>query len=738
MSNFENLSDHDFEFLVADLFRAEFGGRYEVFPRGADGGIDVRKTRPMHGPVIVQCKHMLKSSFSQLKRSAKAEVFNLEKMDPKPSEYFFVTSQSLTDALKQQLIDVLRPWITQPDHILGELDIKQLISNHPSVERAHVKLYIASGGHLDRVFNSSTYEQSAQLRSEIRTALPKYVETGAYNQARRRLADQKALVISGPPGIGKTTLAQLLVADAMSEGYEPIQISRDIDEAWKIVNDRDKRIFYYDDFLGATFLESRLDKNEDRRITSFLQRCSSSTNNLFILTTREHLFSQASEWYETIRGSGLEENKLILQLRNYTSYEKAKILYNHLYSLDKKLLKQVRSALSDWTTVRRIIEHQNYTPRSIAAIAGSLEKEQPASFVTHAIKVLDTPSLIWEQAFNREIDSSGQDLVIALATNAFQSLDQLERRFQGFAKARGNDFSKRAYGDAVRRVEGSFVRSDSWAGNPQLRVMNPSVTDFVTGWLRQNEAATLALLKSCSSYKELQFIFDEIVSDFSRSGKIAKAVAKAASRVIDVDDSGRRGVPHPGQMLFLIEAAEALPGVRDKLDGLLVRGLSTAVKSWPTSSVIPAQEMVRLAIRLEQLGRLEDSLLLAIEACLVWNNDKYSWPQTVVLDRHFAPRLANDLEQLSEAFREWAEAEADQDGFADEDEIAEARGLGTYFGVDEYDDVWDIATNGLKERRAHEPADSYEGPTTGFGRSAAESDDSSLILAMLGRLGNQG
>jgi hypothetical protein len=46
MRVYDNLSDHDFEQLIADLFSAEFERRFELFARGADKGTDLRHLTP--------------------------------------------------------------------------------------------------------------------------------------------------------------------------------------------------------------------------------------------------------------------------------------------------------------------------------------------------------------------------------------------------------------------------------------------------------------------------------------------------------------------------------------------------------------------------------------------------------------------------------------------------------------------------------------------------------------------
>ena len=71
------------------------------------------------------------------------------------------------------------------------------------------------------------------------------------------------------PGIGKTTLAEILVINYLDMGYDLINISEDISEAYESYNPQVKQIFYYDDFLGQTSLEDKLGKNEDQRLIFF-------------------------------------------------------------------------------------------------------------------------------------------------------------------------------------------------------------------------------------------------------------------------------------------------------------------------------------------------------------------------------------------------------------------------------------------------------------------------------------
>ena len=71
-----------------------------------------------------------------------------------------------------------------------------------------------------------------------------------------------------------------------------------------------RQIFYFDDFMGATFAGDRLGATpsvNDRALLNFIAMVRASPTARLILTTREHVYVQALDRSERLRHAGLNE-----------------------------------------------------------------------------------------------------------------------------------------------------------------------------------------------------------------------------------------------------------------------------------------------------------------------------------------------------------------------------------------------------------------------------------------------
>ncbi len=504
MRPFERFSPYEFEGIVGDLLGTDRAVTYERFRRGPDLGIDLRRYGADGELEVVQCKHYLGSSLSQLRGAARAEHKRLERLDPAPSSYWFVTSQQLSPQNKSALLEDLVPWIDRPDHILGANDLEALLDSHPEVERRHVKMWLPGGTALAALLRAGTYHRSRALVTDIELDLHLYVQTNALRDAREILHREGLCLVSGPPGIGKTTLARMLLAESIHDGWEPIEISHDVSEAWDVLDPEVRQVFYYDDFLGTTTL-GELEKNEDRRLISLIEQISKSGNARFLLTTREYILQQASGLYETFRRADLPHRRFLLTLEGYSRFDRALILHNHLYH--SSLAPSVLEGIGDEQRYERIIDHRNFNPRLIELIVGQAiagrELKDGEEFVARAEAVLENPTELWRTAFERQLDPAQQGILLVLLSMPSQAqLGDLETAHASYCRQQGIPVRTGLFADCLRVADDTFTSSSRPEDQILITFANPSIEDFVRSQL--TPGLIESLLRSSSFFEQFQ------------------------------------------------------------------------------------------------------------------------------------------------------------------------------------------------------------------------------------------
>lgn len=516
MRPLERLADTEFEDLIGDLLSAEENRRYERFRRGPDLGIDLRYTAG-NSLVIVQCKHYRNSTISQLRASARREAARLGETGVEPTHYRFVTSLSLTPSNKAALVEDLEGWIASEGDVLGGDDVEALLDLHPEVERRHVKLWLSGGTALEALLNADVLARSRALLRSIDRALPLYVQTEAFLLAYEKLATERVCLISGQPGIGKSTLARMLVADAVKQGFEPVEVSNDIEEAWALSDPQIPQVFYYDDFLGTTTL-GELQKNEDQRLITFIQEVMTRPNAYFILTTREYILNQALDLYESFERAGIGRNRFLLEIELYGQLDRAKILYNHVYHSDLPI--EARQSLARGRRYNRIVTHPLFNPRLIEAITagyGQEEVDEGLDFVDYAISVLEDPGFFWRRIYDRQLGDAERLLLLALVSmpRPVELLD-LQQAFAALAAHRGSPSDSSAFRAALRVLHDSLVRSGAVGTVIVVDFVNPSVEDFLRDRVRGDHALLDDAASSAVFFDQLTWIipqYDDVCDD---------------------------------------------------------------------------------------------------------------------------------------------------------------------------------------------------------------------------------
>jgi ATP-dependent exoDNAse (exonuclease V) alpha subunit len=257
----------------------------------------------------------------------------------------------------------LHPFCQRPGDLVGLEDLNNLLGRHQEIETKHHKLWLTSQAVLQRVLHNATFLQTELERESIMRRLSLYVQTPAFDRARRLLDQYNYCIISGIPGIGKTTLAEILIIHLLEGGFELVVATSNIAEALHLLRSERSQTVYYDDFLGRSSLGEKLGKNEDRSLLRLLKEVRSSSSKKLILTTREYILAQAKQTYELLNDRDLDLGRCVVQLEDYTRYDRARILYNHLFFFD--VPDAHTSALLADRRYKTIVDHRNFSPRIV-------------------------------------------------------------------------------------------------------------------------------------------------------------------------------------------------------------------------------------------------------------------------------------------------------------------------------------------------------------------------------------
>lgn len=582
------LTDFDFESICKDIFEEILGAQLEIFSPGADAGVDLRHLQ-FNPPssTIIQCKHWMRSGRDKLVSHMRTkELIKIRKLAP--SRYILASSVEFTKASKDALAKDLSPFVKSSGDIYGLQEIESELRKRPHIVQRHLRLWLSSASVLDSLLAREILVRSGALVEDLQQSLRFYVPNESLLRARDILEERHVVVISGIPGIGKTTLAQVLAAEYVSQGFALIEVSEDIEEANRLWAEDRPQVFYYDDFLGQTTLEDKLHKNEDSRLISLLRRIHAASNKRFLLTTREYILNQARQRYEKISNADFSPMACVLDLADYTNRIRAQILYNHVYFSD--LPPKNKAAFARPEMYGRIINHKNFSPRLIHLSLNSFVKgETPEQTVQRLWDNLQSPRRIWQHVVEYQLDDSALCVLEVLFSLAGEV--PLNAVMQACASHESSAGRPEQVRRSLKILEGTLIKvsvQQSLIGVPQqgdtlISFHNPSVRDYIREYLSDRPYRISQLIENSIYFEQISALWTAAAGyKGSAMMSLLESQSDALHRAVyrTIDSPGIRG----GEDKNLVDRVHATLRIADHLG-------SNGLSSYITDEILPNIEL---------------------------------------------------------------------------------------------------------------------------------------------------
>lgn len=523
--NLDALGWYQFERLCQSLLKAKCGLAVEAWGRSGDMGRDAYADGPLRhpgtdenpGPFIFQAKFVSGANaagaepLEPVEAGVKAEIRRIEKrredgLWENPRYYTLLTNAPLTGngrtAVKQLLEDAL-PGSEVLVQDAGDIDA--LLDDSPRVRMSFPQVLglrdifalLDARVHKDILNRSSL---GLELAGELAAT---FVATDAYAKALNVLAARNFVVLTGPPEMGKTSIAWMIALARLSGEWDAFDC-RTPEHMFKVLDPERPQVFVVDDAFGST-------EYQPDRATLWAEDLDKVIRALdyrhwLLLTSRPAPLKTALERLNP-KGEASDfpdPQKVLVDASVLSVQEKAQMLYRHAKAAVPG--EDGRELIRDHA--RAIVDNEHFTPlrihrfvtRQLEAIlevpAGDQREEMMATAVASD---LETPTREMTTSFG-QLPSDCKVLLIAMLDSAGAAIQMSDLEI-AFERHLGRAPERTAEATASS-IDEHFVRLFQLESRvtgkvaPVLEWVHPSVRDMVIDHLMGDVAARRGFLRA--------------------------------------------------------------------------------------------------------------------------------------------------------------------------------------------------------------------------------------------------
>ncbi|WP_208946054.1 restriction endonuclease [Bacillus safensis] len=517
MSNYDFhalLQPLEFEMLVCDVVSQREKVPFKTFKEGRDQGIDGFYTDGKT-KIIIQVKRYGQQFYKPLMKSLKQDLQKIREL--KPDRYILGVSMELTRQQTKDIVDLFKEFNITEHDILDRVELNTLLSQ-PTYRKVIInqpKLLIPNSNVLEHLLkkylHSRIYKESAYRLKDACKAAKTFVPSKVYRSAVSNWDSNRTIILSGEPGVGKTTIAQILaLAHLYQDQLNGFRWVYSIDDIYSMLDEDQIQVFILDDYWGS-ILEKERNKKEEERLAKLIKDIENFPNDTrLIITTREYILQQLIHKSPLLK-KVFDNYTLICNLEAYSESEKASILYSRLYY--SKLNYEHVNYLHLHTD--EIVYHDNYNPRVLSLFLDQQPQnyETPEDYLNRLLNYLDCPSDFWRDIFDNLSNEAKFVALLLLITSTPSLQEDIEICYKNSLHYYFTETHKKNLSESLRELEETMIKTvyDDEYDDIFLYFINPSVQDFLLDFLKENcEQWIPKLLPCCSFYNQLLFLFKNI------------------------------------------------------------------------------------------------------------------------------------------------------------------------------------------------------------------------------------
>ena len=469
------MEPHEFQRFAIDIIDTREKTHFEVFSEGKDLGIDAYKKTKNGITIIVQAKRT--ENFKDLLKVLKnSELAKIKKLNP--DRYILITSSAISKTQKPKIIELLSPYIKNSGDIISKEDLNKYLTKekYKKIELNYPSLWFNSANtflkEMSDVVNHSIYEESLDELEKVKQSMKNYVIPENFSTIISNLENDRVILITGNPGIGKTSLGRAIVSYYIIKDYELIY-TKEIDKANQVYKRESKQIFFLDDYWGSSFKDKNYSHIENTKFINFVDKISRTNNKILVITSRDYIIKQVDNDLKRILGN----KEYLLDIKKISLNLRYKILYKYLstsninYSYIEYILENSEM----------IIKHNSFNPRIIEMYINSdfhLEVTK-YKYLEYLIETLDSPISFLDEVYQKQTKEAQLLLYLMLTIEPPILLKDLEEAYLNIINSSNKNYNNYNLENIISQLEKNFIRTYYINNGIVVDFINNSIIDYL-------------------------------------------------------------------------------------------------------------------------------------------------------------------------------------------------------------------------------------------------------------------